>query len=67
MKKYRYVTLGLDDITPKYYTLTEKEILEKHMPVWSRQMREFGAEDKINEADCIADWVRDHCAWEIND
>jgi len=58
MKTYRYVTLGDDDIQPKYYTMTEEQILLGY-DKWAARNPNADKETFINE------WIRNHCAWEV--
>lgn len=69
MKYYTYVEqTPFDDMTARYVTLSEEEILKEYWDYWyGRMCDKFGKDifdSTYSSADCIEDWVITNWAWE---
>lgn len=65
MKTYRFVTLYDDDITPRYYTITEDEILAGYDSWVKKQKINDKTEINISKEYYLHQWIRENYAWEI--
>lgn len=69
MKYYTYVEqTPFDDMTARYVTLSEEEILKEYWDYWyGRMCYKFGKDiidSTYSSKDCIEDWIISTWAWE---
>lgn len=68
MKYWTYVEpTSPVDMSPKYVTLSEDEIIEQYFTYWSSSMKRVGKSEMISHQACIEDWVIIHWAWSDSD
>ena len=65
MKTYKY-TEPDHNMQPVTITLTEAEILGQYYPSWVDKLKKVGKEHLISDERCIADWVAEHWAEEVD-